>query len=610
VHRFGRLVSLRNESLPFQRGIAMFSRPVKAYRGKKAAKCPGYRHQLSLEALDYRLALATAYLATDLVSDQPGIAAIQDPNLVNAWGLSLSPTAGNFWVSSAEAGLSMVYGGDVNGAPLTKSPLEVSIPEGEPTGQVFNGTSDFVVTSGSDSAPALFIFASEEGVVSGWNPAVPLPPPSTEAQGAFEAEDGAIYTGIALANNGDGNFLYLADFHNGKIDVLDGSYQLTEMAGSFTDPNLPAGYAPFNVAAISGKLYVTYALQDADAEDEVTGPGRGFIDVFDLDGNFQQRLVSRGALNAPWGMVLAPAGFGDFSGQLLVGNFGDGRINAFDPTTGALKGTLSSSPGRPLSINGLWGLAFGNGATAGDATTLYYSAGPQDEEHGLFGKITANAAGTNPVQATLTDGDLVITGSRDSDVISVNLDFRGQQILVRAGTRQIGSFPVDSVTTIEVNGFAGNDRIIVSPRVTTPTIIDGGAGNDFLTGGGGSGILEGNAGNDIILGGNARDVLIGGTGRDTILGGGGDDLVITGSTTYDDDTTALMQILTAWKSTDNYATRLSNLRTGADGVPILDASTVTDDGTLDIALGAAGQDWFFAATRDFLPGKTSGEETN
>src|SRR5262249_11167941 len=159
----------------------------------------------------------------------------------------------------------------------------------------------------------------------------------------YPAPDGAIYKGIALANNGSGNFLYLADFHNGKIDVLDSTFHLTTLDGSFTDPNLPAGYAPFNIALLNGKLYVTYAKQDADAEDDVAGHGHGFIDVFDLNGHFEQRLVSRGELNSPWGMVIAPSGFGDFGGDLLVGNFGDGRIHAYDPSTGDFKGTLSES---------------------------------------------------------------------------------------------------------------------------------------------------------------------------------------------------------------------------------------------------------------------------
>src|SRR5262245_7201 len=366
------------------------------------------RPRLNVEALEARAvpAAATAYLATDLVSDQPGVARVTDPTLINAWGISFSPTSA-FWVSSNGADLSEVYAGDVNGSAITQ-PLKVTIPGGAPTGQVFNGTSDFSVTNGTTTAPAFFIFAAESGQVTGWNPTVA---PATTAKSGFTATDGAIYKGLALANNGTGNFLYAADFHNNKIDVIDKDFHLATLSGNFTDPNLPKGYAPFNVAAINGKLYVAYAKQDAAGEDELAGAGLGFVDVFDLNGVFQQRLASRGALNAPWAVVQAPASFGDFGGDLLVGNFGDGKINAYDATTGAFQGTLSSSPGHPIVIDGLWGLAFGNGTNAGDATALYYAAGPEEESHGLFGRITANAPGTSAAAAALPDGSLVIPGS-------------------------------------------------------------------------------------------------------------------------------------------------------------------------------------------------------
>jgi len=343
-------------------------------------------HRLSvLELLEGR-DVPSAYTVTNLVSDQPGVARITDPTLVNAWGIAIGPRS--FWVSANETDLSEVYVGDVNGSAVV-APFKVAIPGGSPTGQVANVTADFVVTDGTNSGPAAFIFASESGAVTGWNPNVP--PVSRVAQPAFQATDGAIYKGIALANNGAGNFLYLADFHNGKIDVLDRQYQLTHLAGDFTDPHMKPGFAPFNVAAIGGKLYMTYAKQDADAEDDVQGQGLGFVSVFDLNGNFLDRLVNRGRLNAPWGMARAPANFGQFSGDLLVGNFGDGKIDAYDPVTGEFQGVLSSRPGRPIVIDGLWGLAFGNGTTAGDANALYFAAGPDDETHGLFGSIRVAA---------------------------------------------------------------------------------------------------------------------------------------------------------------------------------------------------------------------------
>src|SRR5262245_31372261 len=281
----------------------------------RAVSRPPFRPRL--EQLEDRLTPSTAYLATDLVSDQPGVARLQDTNLVNAWGVSLSPTGGAFWVSSNEKDISTLYTGDVNGSDIKKNALEVSIPGGAPTGQVFNTTTgDFMVTNGTTTAKAVFIFASEAGTVTGWAPTVA---PNTTAKLGFQATDDAIYKGIALANNGTANFLYVTDFHNGKIDVLDTNYHLIHLDGSFTDPDLPKGFAPFSIAAINGKLYVSYAKQDADKEDDVAGRGNGFIDVFDTNGHMLQRLVSRGQLNSPWGMVLAPSGFGEFGNALLVG---------------------------------------------------------------------------------------------------------------------------------------------------------------------------------------------------------------------------------------------------------------------------------------------------
>jgi uncharacterized protein (TIGR03118 family) len=563
---------------------------------------------LQFELLECRCVLATSYLAADLVSNQPGVAPIQDSDLLNGWGISLSPTQGAFWVSSHGADLSTLYAGDVGGNPLIKVPLEVTIPGGTPTGQVFNSTTDFVVSAGGNSLPAIFLFATESGAVTGWHPAVP-PPFSANAQLAFQATDGAVYTGMALANNGSGNFLYLADFENGEIDVLNASFQLTTLAGSFTDPSLPAGFSPFNVAAISGKLYVSYARQDGNGDGD-PGRGGGLINVFDLNGNFLQRLVTHGKLNAPWGVALAPAGFGDFAGDLLVGNFGDGRINAYDPASGALQGTLSQSPGRPIVIDGLRGLAFGNGVSSGELNSLYFAAGPGGGADGLFGEITANAPGTNPVQATLTDGDLMILGSRNGDQVQVTLNTLATQIIVRAGGQQIGSFPLASVETIRFQGLAGNDQIHVSSAIALTTILDGGAGHDLLVGGRGSNILLGGTGADALFGSVSRDILIGGEGNDLLVGNGADDLLIGGSTAHDANPAALLQILAEWTSGDDYATRVSKLRTGAGGLPILDATTVIDDGSLDILLGGLGLDWFFAGAGDLVPGHQAGEQVN
>ncbi|MBO0700514.1 MAG: TIGR03118 family protein [Zavarzinella sp.] len=577
------------------------------------------RPRLTVEPLEARAvpAATTPYLATDLVSDQAGVAPVTDPTLKNGWGLAVGPLS--FWVSSNGADLSEVYTGDVPASPGIDQPFKVNIPGGAPTGQVFNGTSDFVVSNGTASGPAMFIFASESGTVSGWNPAVPPPPPSHDAQLGFTAADGAIYKGIALGNNGTANFLYLADFHNAKIDVLDGAFHPATLTGTFTDPNLPSGFAPFNVATIGDSLYVAYAKQDAAKEDEVAGRGLGFIDKFDLNGTFQDRVASRGTLNAPWAMVQAPATFGTFGGDLLVGNFGDGRINAFDPTTNKFAGTLSSSPGHPIVIDGLWGLAFGNGTTAGDANALYFAAGPDDEAHGLFGRITVNAAGTNPVQATLTNGTLTITGSRDSDNIMVKLDRTGDQIVVTtsgmglmgmSGGKIVGTFALADVGTIEVDGLAGDDRIQVSKEIGVTAILNGGDGNDRLVGGGGNNVLVGGTGNDQLFGQSGRDVLIGGDGKDFLLGGSNDDILIGGSTTLDADPGSLLQVLNEWTSTDSYTTRVDKLRNGTGGLPKLDATTVTDDAVRDLLFGGLGLDWFFTAAPDLVIAKLPAEQTN
>jgi len=480
--------------------------------------------RLAVETLENRLVLATSYIATDLVSDQPGVAPITDTTLHNAWGVAVGPLT--FWVSSEGGGISEVYTGDVNGSPLAKNPLEVTIPGGEPTGQVFNNTTDFVVSSGGASGPAFFIFASNSGSISGWNPTVPAAV-STTAQLGFQATDGADYTGIALASNGGANFLYATDFKNGKIDVLNSSFDLTPLAGTFTDPNLPADYSPFNIATINGQLYVSFVPREPGTAEEVHGQGNGLVDVFNTDGTFVKRLISNGKLNDPWGMVVAPSNFGDFSNDLLVGNVGSGRILAYNAGTGAFKGTLSTN-GHPIEVEELWGLAFGNGTTAGDTNTLYYAGGPGDEAHGVFGKITANPAGTAVVKAVLNGDVLSIIGGRDNDRVEVSLNHghKTQTIVVEAGGKKIGSFSAQAVATIEFQGLAGNDTIHISPRITATAILDGGADNDSLFGGCGPNILLGGTGMDQLEGGHARDLIIGGADRDRASGNHGDDLMI------------------------------------------------------------------------------------
>ena len=331
--------------------------------------------------------VAQVYQQTNLVSDLPGLAEHTDPNLVNPWGIAASATS-PFWVADNGTGLSTLY--NSSGTPQE---LVVTVPpfaggtEASPTGIVFNGSPSFEVTPGT---PARFIFATEEGTIAAWASG------TTALLKVDNNAAGAIYKGLAIGNNGSGDFLYAANFHAGTIDVFDANFAAVTLAGNFTDPTLPAGYAPFNIQNIGDVLYVTYALQDANAEDDVPGAGHGFIDKFDLDGNFLGRFVSQGELNSPWGLALAPAGFGPFAGDLLVGNFGDGRINAFDPATGDFLGQLNDASGSPIAIEGLWGLRFGNGGNGGTPGTLYFTAGiagpGQVEDHGLFGSIGFNPA--------------------------------------------------------------------------------------------------------------------------------------------------------------------------------------------------------------------------
>jgi uncharacterized protein (TIGR03118 family) len=336
---------------------------------------------------------AGQYAQRNLVSDVPGGAELLDPALVNPWGLAFSPTS-PAWVADNGMDVSTLYTGATTGTPaVTKLGLTVSIPGGAPTGAVFNGTgSGFVVSSGTSSGSAVFLFSSESGNITGWNPAVPPPPPSTFAQVGYSSTSGAIFKGLAIANTATGPRLYATDFHNGRVVVLNENFQEITLPGDFSDPAIPPGFAPFGIKTLAGQIWVTYAKQDAAAEDDVAGKRNGFVDVYNLDGTLQRRFATGGALNSPWGLALAPANFGGASGALLIGNFGDGRINAYDPFSGDFLGALRNEHGQRLAIDGLWALEFGNGMI-GTPQTLLFTAGPADETHGLFGALTAVAGG-------------------------------------------------------------------------------------------------------------------------------------------------------------------------------------------------------------------------
>jgi uncharacterized protein (TIGR03118 family) len=345
-------------------------------------------------------AQAGGFVQHNLVSDLAGVADNTDPNLVNSWGLSHSPT-GPWVVSDNGTGLATQY--DSTGAgvpPVITIPPPAGSPAGTtaaPTGNVFNGTGDFVIKEGTASAPSQFLFATEDGTISGWNPTVDMTHAilevdrSTTKQGKFV---GAVYKGLAMGSNSSGNFLFATNFRFGTVEQFDTHFNLVN---SFTDKALTRDcpvhaspfqcFAPFGIQNIGGILFVTFALQDAARHDDVAGKGNGFVDEFDTNGKLMHRFASNGTLNSPWGVALAPSTFGAFHDDLLVGDFGDGRINAFD-LSGTFMGQLANANGVLLSINGLWGLAFGNGGTAGPTTTLFFASGLNDEADGLFGSIT------------------------------------------------------------------------------------------------------------------------------------------------------------------------------------------------------------------------------
>jgi uncharacterized protein (TIGR03118 family) len=324
-----------------------------------------------------QVATELAVVQTNLATDATG-ASVVDPNLVNAWGLAINPSSSGalFWISAAGTGLATVY--DASGAvqsTIVTVPPATGAGLGSPTGQVYNPSTDF---SGD-----VFIFATEDGLIEGWQSG------SLAVMRADRSAAGASYKGLALITSGASHTLAAANFHEGTVDVFDAAYARVTTSGLFVDPEQPSGYAPFNVAQLGNSVYVAYAKQDADKADEVAGAGNGYVNEFGLDGSFTRRLVSRGDLDAPWGLALAPASYGALANTLLVGNFGDGEIHAYRLADGSEAGTLVNAAGDPIVIDGLWALAVGPNTTAADLrSTLFFTAGPSDETHGIFGKIT------------------------------------------------------------------------------------------------------------------------------------------------------------------------------------------------------------------------------
>jgi uncharacterized protein (TIGR03118 family) len=331
---------------------------------------------------------ANSYTQTNLVSDTAGMAKVTDPNLVNPWGVAFVP--GNvFWIADNNSGLSTLYdrNGNIQSAPFTIPPPRGSSNQATPTGIVANTGGGFNVNGQS----SVFIFDTEDGTISGWN---------TVGFSAILAVDnsatGAVYKGLAMITNGSGTFLLATNFNSGAVEVYDTNFHLTALTGTFTDPTIPAGFAPFGIHIVNSQVIVTYAQQDQAKHDPVHAAAAGYASLFALDGTFVRRIASQGNLNAPWGVTMAPTGFGSLGGDLLIGNFGDGVINAYDFNSGNFVDEMKDANGAVITNASLWELLFDESGQTADPHTMYVTAGLANEQHGLFAVITANATTPPP----------------------------------------------------------------------------------------------------------------------------------------------------------------------------------------------------------------------
>lgn len=348
---------------------------------------------------------------TALVSDKTGVVATPttiDANLSNPWGVAIRP-GHPFWIADNNSNLATLYSGvgqNDTGAITGSSEVGIAIPASaagvpaNPTGQVYNGNGGFLISTSAGQESALFMFDGEGGTIAAWAKDSGANAVTVYDDGVANGANHAVYKGLALGTVNGASFLYATDLHNNKVDVFDTTFSKpAAMQGKFVDPAIPAGFVPFGIASLGGQLYVSYAMQDAAKHDEATGAGLGYIDVFDFQGNLVSQFASAGALNAPWGMALAPAGFGSLAGDLLVGNFGDGTINVFAPSSTGLAtsvGPLTVTNGGTVSIPGLWALVFGNGDADKPATTLFYTAGFADQTDGVFGSISTSTSAAPP----------------------------------------------------------------------------------------------------------------------------------------------------------------------------------------------------------------------
>lgn len=424
--------------------LSSLSRKATAARGFSTLRLLSAALCISLFGLS-AIAQTTSYVQTNLISDGAVTAAHTDPNLINPWGLSIGT---DFWIDSPGSGLSLVTDASGNSTfDVTIPPAASTSPHGSPSGTVFN--SDATVFAIPNSGSAQFLFATLDGTIAAWNASTPEAVTVVNNSSAKAA-----YTDIVVDKNATGTFLLAANFGTGTVDIFDSTFKATKLTGSFTDPSIPAGFAPFGIHSIGQNIYVTYAQADPTTGREVVGAGLGYVDVYDNNGNFIQTAISQGNLNAPWGMALAPSTFGGFGGDLLVGNFGDGTINAYDPASFAFKGTLQDSTGAPITNTGLWEIVFGTGTSgAGDPNTLYIAAGINGEKDGVVAAVTAGPQ-------TGSTGDFTFQSS--ASTLSVASGQSGSLMLTLTGSNGF-----NGAVTFSCTGLPTGDACTFTPATLT-----------------------------------------------------------------------------------------------------------------------------------------------